>query len=293
MPNFLIDEDTGLLAAEFVLGTLDSAERANAHSLLKADHQFIAMVRIWERRFGDLHLMVEPVDPDAKIFERIRAKLPVSANEGTTPPDAQKTAAAPPDGEPPKPAAADPEAPPPPVSATETAEAPKPPEPAEKAEPPTPPAAAAISEKTIAPAPTLPPAADLPQPRPPEEKPKTERVSLGKNGAVPTPPPQPPPPLKIPNKASDRLQDRRAERAFEVTIDVIRSRRRWRAFGIFMILVVFAMGGLVAAWRVVPDSLPPPLRPAAVMMAIGLEPGPATPAAPERPPAPPESQFDE
>ena len=294
MPNFLIDEDTGLLAAEFVLGTLDSAERANAHSLLKADHQFIAMVRIWERRFGDLHLMVEPVDPDAKILERIRAKLPVTPGEATAAPDAQKAAAAPPGGEPPKPPEAAPEAaPPPPVSAAVTVEPPTPPEPSARAEPPNPPAAAAVFEKTIAPAPTLPPAADLPPPRPPEEKPKTERAPLAKNGAMPAPPPQPPPPLKLPNKAPDRLQDRRLERRSEVTIDVIRSRRRWRAFGIFMILVVFALGGLVAAWRVVPDRLPPPLRPSAVMMAIGVEPGPTTPAAPERPPAPPESQFDE
>ena len=38
MPNFLIDEDTDLLAAEFVLGTLDAEERANAQSLLRIDH---------------------------------------------------------------------------------------------------------------------------------------------------------------------------------------------------------------------------------------------------------------
>ena len=75
MPNFLIDEDTELLAAEFVLGTLDADERANAHSLLRVDHGFIAMVRIWERRLSELHLMVEPVEPDAKIFERIKGKL--------------------------------------------------------------------------------------------------------------------------------------------------------------------------------------------------------------------------
>src|SRR5271169_5969665 len=75
MSNFLIDEDTDLLAAEFVLGTLDSQERASAQSLLRADHGFIAMVRIWERRFGELHLMVEPVEPDAEIFQRIRAKI--------------------------------------------------------------------------------------------------------------------------------------------------------------------------------------------------------------------------
>src|ERR1700680_2736526 len=75
MPNFLIDEDTDLLAAEFVLGTLDAQERTNAQSLLRTDHGFIAMVRIWERRFGELHLMVEPVEPDAKILQRIKAKI--------------------------------------------------------------------------------------------------------------------------------------------------------------------------------------------------------------------------
>ena len=75
MSNFLIDEDTDLLAAEFVLGTLDSEERANAQSLLRVDHGFIAMVRIWERRFGELHLMVEPVDPEPSIVQRIKAKI--------------------------------------------------------------------------------------------------------------------------------------------------------------------------------------------------------------------------
>src|SRR5579862_1201905 len=132
MPNFLIDEDTGLLAAEFVLGTLDSAERANAHSLLKVDHAFIAMVRIWERRFGDLHLMVEPVDPDAKILERIKSKLPAAA-PGEPVAAAQDAQKAPPPVQPsaesPKPATIAAEvAPPPPVSGSVTAEPPKPPE---------------------------------------------------------------------------------------------------------------------------------------------------------------------
>jgi hypothetical protein len=286
MSNFLIDEDTGLLAAEFVLGTLDSAERANAQSMLKSDHGFIAMVRIWERRFGDLHLMVEPVDPDAKIFERIKAKLPVTAGEGAAAPapDAQKAAAAPPSDEPPKPPEAIAASP---VSAS-TAETPKPPEPGPTADAPKPPSAAPANERTIAPALTLPPAADLPVPRPPEEKAKTERAPLAENGAVPVPPPQPPASLKLPDKP---LQDRRGVQRSEV-VGVLRSRRRWRAFGIFMILVVFAMGGLVAAWRIAPDRLPARLRPSAVMMALGLQGGPTTPV-PERKEAPPESQFDE
>src|SRR6202049_3345264 len=75
MSNFLIDEDTDLLAAEFVLGTLDSEERANAQAQLRTDHVFSSMVRIWERRFGELHLMVEPVEPDAQILQRIKAKI--------------------------------------------------------------------------------------------------------------------------------------------------------------------------------------------------------------------------
>jgi hypothetical protein len=100
MPNFLIDEDTDLLAAEFVLGTLDSEERANAQSLLRTDHGFIAMVRIWERRFGELHLMVEPVEPDAKILQRIKAKIAeISASEPA--PDRKPPAEATPSPQPP------------------------------------------------------------------------------------------------------------------------------------------------------------------------------------------------
>src|SRR5882757_7873430 len=75
MPDILSDDDLSPLAAEYVLGTLDSDERTRANVLLDVDHQFRGMVRIWERRLGELHLMVEPVEPDAKIYERIKGKL--------------------------------------------------------------------------------------------------------------------------------------------------------------------------------------------------------------------------
>ena len=68
--------DPDALAAEFVLGTLDSDERAHAQSLLGADEEFQAKVKVWERRLGELHLMVEPVEPDGQIWERIKAKMP-------------------------------------------------------------------------------------------------------------------------------------------------------------------------------------------------------------------------
>jgi len=95
MSNFLIDEDTDLLAAEFVLGTLDAEERANAQSLLRMDHGFIAMVRIWERRFGELHLMVEPVEPEAKIWQRIKTKIAEIAPREPVPEGAPSSESAP------------------------------------------------------------------------------------------------------------------------------------------------------------------------------------------------------
>ena len=112
MSNFLIDEDTDLLAAEFVLGTLDSEERANAQSLLRTDHGFIAMVRIWERRFGELHLMVEPVEPDARILQRIKAQIAQIAPREPIPEDKP-----PPDGKPPTETTASPPSPEPASSA--------------------------------------------------------------------------------------------------------------------------------------------------------------------------------
>ena len=75
------------LAGEYVLGTLDAGERAQARGLLGADRDFAAKVELWERRLGELHLMVEPVEPDAGIWIRIKAKLP-----GGRPPEPQMSA---------------------------------------------------------------------------------------------------------------------------------------------------------------------------------------------------------
>jgi anti-sigma-K factor RskA len=69
-------DHTDALAAEYVLGTLDSEEREQARALLGADMAFAVKVAQWERRLGELHLMVEPVEPDAKIWTRIKSKMP-------------------------------------------------------------------------------------------------------------------------------------------------------------------------------------------------------------------------
>src|SRR5436190_379800 len=64
------------LAGEYVLGTLDSAERAQAQELLHDNPDFAARVKVWERRLSELHLMVEAVEPDSTIWERIQPKPP-------------------------------------------------------------------------------------------------------------------------------------------------------------------------------------------------------------------------
>jgi anti-sigma-K factor RskA len=79
---------TDALAAEYVLGTLDFEERMQARTLLDADEAFAAKVQLWEHRFGELHLMVEPVEPEAAIWARIKAKVP-EARQKMQPPAAE------------------------------------------------------------------------------------------------------------------------------------------------------------------------------------------------------------
>jgi len=63
------------LAAEYVLGTLGADERAQADALIRDDPAFARLVRGWERRLGELNVMVQPVEPPAGIWERIQARI--------------------------------------------------------------------------------------------------------------------------------------------------------------------------------------------------------------------------
>src|SRR5262249_50261066 len=74
------------LAAEYVLGSLDFEERARARNLLEADATFAAKVQRWERRFGELHLMVEPVEPDSSDWGCIKAQMPQGQPRSPAPP---------------------------------------------------------------------------------------------------------------------------------------------------------------------------------------------------------------
>jgi len=93
---------TDALAAEYVLGTLDFEERMQARTLLDADEAFAAKVELWEHRFGELHLMVEPVEPEAAIWARIKAKVPEARQKMQPPaPEVLPPALAPTTSEPP------------------------------------------------------------------------------------------------------------------------------------------------------------------------------------------------
>jgi hypothetical protein len=249
--------DADGLAAEYVLGTLDAEERAQARSLVAAEEAFAGKVKVWERRLGELHLMVEPVEPDAGIWERIRTRLPES-----------------------RPAAA-PEGAIPPVQA-EQPPAPELPElPEEAASPLLPQPPAADEPDATAPAGDDTAAAPLPDAL-------ARRIS-----EEPARSPAVVPPLPTLSTAEATLGRARTPAVAAQPAAVAASRElvRWRALAALLLLIVLGAAGLLGAWRFAPDRVPAALQPVKLMQLMGVDVAP--PSAPQRRPAPPESRFDE
>ena len=71
----MYDEAQDALAAEYVLGTLSSDEREHAEALRDIDPGFADSVRLWERRLGELNVMVEAVEPPPAVWEKISAAV--------------------------------------------------------------------------------------------------------------------------------------------------------------------------------------------------------------------------
>jgi anti-sigma-K factor RskA len=69
------DDDKDVLAAEYVLGTLDADDRANVQMLLAIDPAFAAIVGKWEGRLGELHQLVDAVEPPTSSWEWIAARI--------------------------------------------------------------------------------------------------------------------------------------------------------------------------------------------------------------------------
>jgi anti-sigma-K factor RskA len=147
-----MDQDKDVLAAEYVLGTLGGDERAEAQALIAIDPAFADVVRGWERRLGELSAMVDPVEPPADMWDRIKAGVAIAD---------RSTASTPPAPEAPKPAP--PELPTPPVPDVPKTAAVQPPDLAQ-AEPPPPPLPPPPVEAAAAPAVEAPPIPEVPAP---------------------------------------------------------------------------------------------------------------------------------
>ena len=76
------EPDRDLLAAEFVLGSLENRERAEAERLLAADPAFARSVAVWQQRLTPLAAHVAPVVPPVDLWRSIEASIdpPVPTN---------------------------------------------------------------------------------------------------------------------------------------------------------------------------------------------------------------------
>ncbi|PZA10205.1 anti-sigma factor [Rhodopseudomonas palustris] len=87
-------EDHSALAAEYALGTLDAAERAEAEALIGSDAEFAALVTAWEYKLGALNQMVGLVEPRAEVWDRIKAAIAAESQRASLSPLAAPPASA-------------------------------------------------------------------------------------------------------------------------------------------------------------------------------------------------------
>lgn len=69
------NEANDMLAAEYVLGTLDVSERADVDARRSTDQQLDEAIRFWENRLSPLLLTVASQIPPPHLFNRIEGKL--------------------------------------------------------------------------------------------------------------------------------------------------------------------------------------------------------------------------
>lgn len=88
-------DDHIALAAEYALGTLDAAERAQVETMMSVDKDFVEVVEAWERKLGVLNQMVGLVEPRPEVWEKIRIAVGLSgAQETVIHPEATQPAVA-------------------------------------------------------------------------------------------------------------------------------------------------------------------------------------------------------
>jgi len=298
MPDVVSNDELNALAAEYVLGTLDYEERKGATALLEVDATFRGIVRVWERRFGELHLMVEAVEPDPQLWARIKPKMAgveqiapaipshadqagAAAAAAASPVDAAAAATADTAGTAPAPAAAaEPKAEPVAAEATATAITSAPAD--------SKPAAIAEAELKLAELAALLPAAGEqaaaapaapPEPAEKADQEKQEQAEQAHEEGLHAHAPDavlrgfvPPPPMSTRGSAAVVEKPGRS------------GGRGWMAATLAMALVAVVLAGLISAWRFFPERLPDRLRAYSVLnLAPPPPPAPAPKARPQLP----------
>jgi anti-sigma-K factor RskA len=76
-----------VLAGEFVLGVLDTAQRRQLQARMATDRAFAARVAEWERRFAPLLSHIPPVEAPPQVWAGVCARLGWTAHAAETAPD--------------------------------------------------------------------------------------------------------------------------------------------------------------------------------------------------------------
>lgn len=98
--SLALSED--MLAAEYVLGTLGADERKDTQERIASDSAFAALVRLWERRLGELHVLTADIEPPPALWDAVKEKLAgIAPSETVRLPDPTPPPPAPPPPVPP------------------------------------------------------------------------------------------------------------------------------------------------------------------------------------------------
>ena len=71
----MADDDIDGLAAEYVLGSLDPAERAEVNSRRRADISLAASIEAWQRRLNPLSESAPGISPPPELFDSILSRI--------------------------------------------------------------------------------------------------------------------------------------------------------------------------------------------------------------------------
>ncbi len=226
----MYDDDRDALAAEYVLGTLSADERDQAEALLVIDPGFAEIVRVWERRLGELNVMVEAVEPPPDVWDRIKTEIDGAERRITAEAAAPQTA--------------------PEATAETTVEAMPEVEPKAEVAPEVAPEQPTETVPDLLVEPTIDAAAPLPQ-----DLEETSAVAALASSLLP-PEPQPEAEAALsPTEPAPAPSVPKSERSAEI-IYLARQTRRWRGFTVAMSAIAALLAVYIAVGELAPGLLP-------------------------------------